>query len=197
MKQCAILFADVAGSTALYENLGDERAFALIEKCLASMSACTREAGGRVVKTIGDAVMAAFATADEAAGAATEMQLSALKLGADSKTKVGLRIGFCFGPVVEQGTDVFGDAVNLASRLCDLASKGEIITARETADRLSPIFLPMLPSCTRRSRERSRVELSKSGGRAASRKPRPLHAPWRLCRAARCCISSTGARKPR
>lgn len=144
MSECAILFADVAGSTAMYEILGDERAFSLIEKCLASMSACTRDAGGRVVKTIGDAVMAVFPTSDEAAGAATEMQLAAVKLGTDANAKVGLRIGFCFGPVVEQGTDVFGDAVNLASRLCDLASKGEIITSRDTADRLSPIFLPTL-----------------------------------------------------
>ncbi|MBI3370621.1 MAG: adenylate/guanylate cyclase domain-containing protein [Betaproteobacteria bacterium] len=144
MTECAILFADVAGSTSLYEILGDERAFSLIEKCLASMSACTRDAGGRVVKTIGDAVMAVFPTADEAAGAATEMQLAAGGLGADTKAKVGLRIGFCYGPVVEQGTDVFGDAVNLASRLCDLASKGETITSRDTADRLSPIFLPTL-----------------------------------------------------
>jgi adenylate cyclase len=64
----AVLFADVAGSTALYEVLGDERAFLLVEDCLSTMSACTIEAHGRVVKTIGDAVMSVFKGADDAAG---------------------------------------------------------------------------------------------------------------------------------
>jgi adenylate cyclase len=74
---CAILFSDVSGSTSLYEILGDERAFALIGSCLKSMSTCTTDAGGRVVKTIGDSVMAVFPTADAAAAAATEMQAAA------------------------------------------------------------------------------------------------------------------------
>ena len=142
---CAILFSDVSGSTSLYEILGDDRAFALIGNCLKSMSTCTTEAGGRVVKTIGDCVMAVFPTADAAAIAATEMQAAAEKLGAAGGTRVGLRIGFNFGPVVEQQDgDVFGDAVNLAARVCDLASKGQIITVRETAKLLSRPFWPSL-----------------------------------------------------
>ena len=141
---CAILFSDVSGSTSLYEILGDERAFALIGSCLKTMSTCTTEAGGRVVKTIGDSVMAVFPTADAAAAAATEMQAAAEKLGEAGGTRVGLRIGFNFGPVVEKEGDVFGDAVNLAARLCDLASKGQIITSRETAKVLSRPFWPAL-----------------------------------------------------
>ena len=141
---CAILFSDVSGSTSHYEILGDERAFALVGTCLKSMSACTTEAGGRVVKTIGDSIMAVFPTADAAAIAANEMQAAAQKLGDAGGTRVGLRIGFNFGPVVEQDGDVFGDAVNLAARLCDLASKGQIITSRETAKLLSRPFWPSL-----------------------------------------------------
>ncbi|HEY5636756.1 MAG TPA: adenylate/guanylate cyclase domain-containing protein [Burkholderiales bacterium] len=141
---CAILFSDVSGSTALYEIMGDERAFTLIEGCLTSMSNCTTQSGGRVVKTIGDAVMAVFPSAELAATAATEMQLEAEKLGRGAGTPVGLRIGFHFGPVVEQDSDVFGDAVNLASRLCDLAARGEIITSKETASLLPRLFAPNL-----------------------------------------------------
>lgn len=141
---CAILFSDVSGSTALYEIMGDARAFALIERCLKSMSDCSTQSGGRVVKTIGDAVMATFPSAEAAATAATEMQLEAEKLGSDAGTRVGLRIGFHFGPVVEQDGDVFGDAVNLASRLCDLAARGEIITSKETATTLPRLFAPNL-----------------------------------------------------
>lgn len=141
---CAVLFADVAGSTALYEMLGDERAFGMIENCLAIMSACTTEAHGRVVKTIGDAVMSVFGSADASAAAAVAMQLQVDQLGAAAGVRLSLRIGFHFGPVVERDNDVFGDTVNLASRLCDLASKGQIITDKDTARTLSGIYAPDL-----------------------------------------------------
>lgn len=142
MADRAVLFADVAGSTSLYEILGDKNAFALIEKCLETMGQCTSELHGRVIKTIGDAVMAVFNTADDAAAAAAEMQLRVSKSGKESGAKLGLRIGFHYGPVVDQEKDgdVFGDSVNLASRLCDLASRGQIITSGETAQQLSTLF---------------------------------------------------------
>lgn len=141
---CAVLFADVAGSTALYEVLGDERAFALVESCLNVMSGCTTEFRGRVVKTIGDAVMAVFDNTDDAAAAAAEMQIRVDRLGPPAGVRLGVRVGFHFGPVVPRDGDVFGDTVNLASRLCDLASKGQIITDRGTAARLSAIYLASL-----------------------------------------------------
>ncbi|MBK9363167.1 MAG: adenylate/guanylate cyclase domain-containing protein [Rubrivivax sp.] len=137
--ECAVLFADVAGSTALYELLGDEPAFALVEDCLATMSACTTDCHGRVVKTIGDAVMAVFDRADDAAAAAAEMQVRVAGLGEPRGVQLGVRIGFHFGPVVPRDGDVFGDSVNLASRLCDLASKGQVITDEETARQLSSL----------------------------------------------------------
>lgn len=140
----AVLFADVAGSTALYEVLGDERAFLLVEDCLSTMSACTIEAHGRVVKTIGDAVMSVFTSADDAAAAAAEMQVRVGKLGPAAGVRLGVRIGFHFGPVVERANDVFGDTVNLASRLCDLASKGQIITDKDSAQYLSSVYAPSL-----------------------------------------------------
>jgi adenylate cyclase len=64
------------------------------------------------------------------------MQRRVEALGPAAGVELCLRIGFHFGPVVERDGDVFGDTVNLASRLCDLASKGQIITDRETATRL-------------------------------------------------------------
>lgn len=84
----AILFADVAGSRALYEILGDTRAFAVVGSCLETMSACTTEVHGRVVKTIGDAVMAVFKDADEAAAAAAEMQMRVDNLGTASGSRI-------------------------------------------------------------------------------------------------------------
>lgn len=140
----AVLFADVAGSTALYEVLGDECAFELIESCLSAMSVCTAECHGHVVKTIGDAVMAVFDNPDDAAAAAMAMQHRVDQLTPAVAVRLRLRIGFHFGPVVEHDNDVFGDSVNLASRLCDLASKGQIITDRETGQRLSADYAPSL-----------------------------------------------------
>ena len=131
-----VLFADVAGSTALYELLGDERAFALVEQCLALMGACTAEAGGRVVKTIGDAVMAAFATPAAAATAARAMQQRIGTLSTEPGVHLQLRIGLHAGPVVERAGDLFGDAVNLAARLCDLASRGQVVLDEATAAQL-------------------------------------------------------------
>lgn len=133
----SVLFADVAGSTALYEVLGDERAFALVERCLALMGECTAAVGGRVVKTIGDAVMAVFDTPDAAADAAVAMQRRVEALGPELGVRLHLRIGFHAGPVVERGGDLFGDSVNLASRLCDLASKGQVVVDADTAQALS------------------------------------------------------------
>jgi hypothetical protein len=72
------------------------------------------------------------------------MQFRVSTLGPASGVRLGVRIGFHFGPVVERDNDVFGDTVNLASRLCDLASKGQVITDKDTAAHLSNIYTPNL-----------------------------------------------------
>jgi len=144
-SEAAVLFADVSGSTKLYESEGDAVAHAAIEKCIAIMREKTAAAKGRVIKTIGDEVMASFPTADDAADAAIEMQSGIVELPMVGKTKIGIRIGFNFGPVVERDGDVFGDAVNLAARLSHVATKDQIITARDTVMLMSP----MLKSATR------------------------------------------------
>jgi len=73
-RNLAVLFADITGSAKLYETLGDAEALATVERCLAVMRQACVDGGGRVVKTIGDEVMAVFPAADAAARAATDMQ---------------------------------------------------------------------------------------------------------------------------
>ena len=133
----AILFADVSGSTKLYEQAGNEVAFAAINECIELMKMHTRRSAGRVVKTMGDEVMAVFPSADAAADAAIEMQLAVTDLPLIGGLQRGLRIGFHVGEFVEDDNDVFGDCVNVAARLTELASKGQIITSRETVDLLA------------------------------------------------------------
>ena len=93
---------------------------------------------GRVVKTIGDEVMAVFDTADLAFQAAVDMQTHTDELPAINEVKLGIRIGFHAGPVLEERGDVFGDAVNTAARMAGLAKSGQIITSGPTVDALSP-----------------------------------------------------------
>lgn len=134
-----VLFADVSGSTKLYEMVGDKAAHEAIDLCVKLFSALVEQHGGRVVKTIGDEVMAIFPRAGEAAKAAVDIQLGITEMAPVDKVRLGVRVGLHFGPVVEREGDVFGDTVNLAARLTEMASKGQIITSLETVQLLDPI----------------------------------------------------------
>ncbi len=139
-RQVTVLFADVSESTKLYESEGDKAAAEAIARCIDTLRQHVESSGGRVVKTIGDEIMAAFATPDAAAIAAGRMQHAIDELPAVGASKLGVRIGFHCGPVIQSGNDVFGDTVNLAARLVEQAGRGQIITSHETAALLGPIF---------------------------------------------------------
>jgi class 3 adenylate cyclase len=134
-----VLFADVSGSTKLYDSVGDSAALAAIELCVRLFSALTEQHGGRVVKTIGDEIMAIFPGAPEAGRAAVDIQLGMREMAPVDKLRLGVRIGMHQGSVTERDGDVFGDTVNLAARLTDMASSGQIITSLETVEKLEPI----------------------------------------------------------
>jgi class 3 adenylate cyclase len=133
-----VLFADVSGSTRLYESLGDERALAAIGRCLAVVRGACESHGGRVVKTIGDEVMSVFPTADDAAQAAADMQSLITAEPPIETQRLTLRVGFHFGPALETDGDVFGDSVNTAARLVGVAHGTQVITSAATVSALSP-----------------------------------------------------------
>jgi adenylate cyclase len=134
-----VLFADVSGSTKLYETIGDTAAHQAIDLCVKLFSALTVQHGGRVVKTIGDEVMAVFPDATHAGAAARDIQLGMHEMAPVGKLRLGVRIGMHQGPVMEKDGDVFGDTVNLAARLTEMASRGQIITSLDTVELLTPI----------------------------------------------------------
>jgi adenylate cyclase len=136
-SELAVLFADVSGSTRLYEELGDAEALSTIGRCLAVVKAACEGHSGRVVKTIGDEAMAVFPAADHAAEAAAEIQARVSETFAGSQ-RLALRVGFHYGPALESERDVFGDSVNLAARLVGVANRAQVITSAETAANLSP-----------------------------------------------------------
>jgi adenylate cyclase len=139
-RETTVLFADVSGSTKLYETLGDAAAHEAIARCLGKLREAAELSGGRVVKNIGDEVMVLFPQPDAAAMAAARMQAAMEELPAVGETRLGLRVGFNAGPVIQRDNDVFGDTVNLASRLAGQARKDQILTSAETAAQLGPLF---------------------------------------------------------
>ncbi len=134
----AIMFADIAGSTRLYDTLGDQVARAKIAVAIETMSKITSKKSGTVVKTIGDEVMCIFPTAENAVKAAWEMQETFEK---ESETNtdgypLAVRIGVHFGPAIIEGKDVFGDAVNISARMAAQAKAKQIITTQDTLEKL-------------------------------------------------------------
>lgn len=134
-KHLAILFADIGGSTRLYDTLGDVEARRITAECVDRIIDAVRVSRGSVIKTIGDEVMCAFDDPNAAVDAARAI-LAAVEAGADSG--IGVHVGLHFGPVVEEKDDVFGDTVNVAARMVGLARDGEIVTTRQVVDRLTP-----------------------------------------------------------
>jgi class 3 adenylate cyclase len=137
-RNLAILFADISGSAKLYESLGDAEALATIERCLAIIRQACIDSGGRVVKTIGDEVMAVFPAADGAARAATDMQARISAQRTSRGATLAIHVGFNYGPVLEEGDDVFGDSVTVAARLSNLAKGGQVFTSAQTVEELPP-----------------------------------------------------------
>jgi len=137
--EVAILFADVVGSTQLYDQFGDTKASETVAHCLDVMKDATHQFSGKVIKTIGDEVMSTFATVDDAMGAASQMQsrISSDADGSDESIPVTIRIGCHFGPVVEETNDIFGAAVHTANRMTSQAKANQIIISGTTVDQMS------------------------------------------------------------
>lgn len=132
----AVLFADMTGSTRLYEELGDEQALARIEACFRLLRHATLEFGGRVVKTTGDGVLCAFEQPDAAMGAAKFMQARVAEQAALGGPTLAIHIGCHYGGVLESEGDLYGDCVNVAARVLDLAKPGQVIATQEIVDRM-------------------------------------------------------------
>jgi class 3 adenylate cyclase len=138
--EVAILFADVVGSTQLYEQLGDAKAREMVARCLEIMREATESNSGNVIKTMGDEVMSTFPTADEAMSAAKRMQerISSDTSLTHENGRVAIRIGCHYGAVVQEQRDIFGSAVHTANRMTSQAKAKQIITTMSTVERLSP-----------------------------------------------------------
>ena len=136
--EVAIVFADVVGSTQLYDKFGDTKASETVALCLDVMKDATYQFNGTVIKTIGDEVMSTFETVDDAMGAAVMMQSRVTSETRDSGIPVTIRIGCHYGPVVQEQNDIFGAAVHTANRMTSQAKAKQIVISGFTVEQMSP-----------------------------------------------------------
>lgn len=126
------LFSDLKGSTELYERVGDLVAFDLVNEHFRLLQEIIASEQGAIVKTIGDAVMATFATPDHAIAAAVRMRKAMDQLGAERRQgslllKMGIHEGPCLAVTLNEQQDYFGQTVNIASRVQGLAASRAIV----------------------------------------------------------------------
>jgi class 3 adenylate cyclase len=132
VKRLGLLFTDLQGSTALYERIGDMKAFDLVRRHFGYLRGSITRNSGALVKTIGDAVMASFVDPLDALRAAIEMRTQIARFNAEAGTdqialKVGLHTGACLAVTLNDRLDYFGQTVNIAARAQALAGAGEIV----------------------------------------------------------------------
>jgi class 3 adenylate cyclase len=131
----ALLFSDLTGSTALYQSVGDARAFAIVQEHFRDMAEVIGAHGGAVVKTMGDAVMATFVSEQDAVKAAIAMVQRCRTHHGDRGlgAKLGVFAGPCLAVRANDRLDFFGTTVNLAARLQAQAEGGQLVLTAEQA----------------------------------------------------------------
>ncbi len=140
-KLAAIMFTDIVGYTSLSQK-NEAVALGLLEKNRSLLRSIFPKYHGREIKTIGDAFLVEFESALEAARCAVEIQESLHEANTTTppEGKINLRIGIHLGDVIHKGNDVFGDAVNIASRIEPLASPGGICVSEHIFDHIRNKF---------------------------------------------------------
>ncbi len=123
----AVLFTDIVGSTAYFEQRGDVEGLALVHRHNDMLFPLVGKHGGRIVKTIGDAIMAVFDSANDAVVAAVAMQTVLANDAALGHEGIHIRIGVHVGAVLRDKDDVFGDTVNVAARVNSACAPDEVL----------------------------------------------------------------------
>ena len=127
-----ILFADVSGSTKLFETRGDVEARRLVSAMLSALAEVTGRHGGRVIKTIGDEIMCTFPGPMQGLLGSVDMQKRIAHDVDFAKDNLAIRIGLHHGDALIEDNDVYGDAVNTAARMASLAKREQIIATGGT-----------------------------------------------------------------
>jgi len=145
-RDSTILFTDIVGSTRYYEQRGDIAGLQMVVAHNDLLFPIIREHGGRILKTIGDSIMALFDDPSHAVICTVSMQRAIAAREASGRDPLSVRMGLHVGRALQEGGDVFGDAVNTAARVESCARGGEIIvtdSVRERAGKCGVTFVPL------------------------------------------------------
>jgi class 3 adenylate cyclase len=139
VRDVTVIFTDLKGSTALYERIGDLKAFSLVQRHFEHLLQVTVANSGAVIKTIGDAVMAAFEKSSDAVRAAIAMRkeiarFNELRQRQDIVLKIGIHCGPAIAVTLNERLDYFGRTVNVAARIQNRARGDEICLSKEVHD---------------------------------------------------------------
>ncbi|MFI5185729.1 MAG: adenylate/guanylate cyclase domain-containing protein [Chitinophagales bacterium] len=126
----AIMFTDIVGYTALMGH-DEQKAFSILNKNRALQKPIIEQFNGRWIKELGDGVMASFNTVSDAVNAAIKIQETC-----NAERNFQLKIGIHLGEVVFDNEDVFGDGVNIASRIISLGVGGSILMSKAIRDQV-------------------------------------------------------------
>jgi len=142
----AIMFTDMVGSTEMTVRLGDAKAMELLRAHDAIIRRCLEHYRGSEIKHLGDGVMASFDDAPAAVECAIEIQEKFASYNINSETPIHVRIGIHAGEPVEESHDLFGSAVQMAARICDVAHADAILVSRDVRDACAGVDLEFAPA---------------------------------------------------
>lgn len=128
-KQITIMFTDIKGSTSYYEARGDIDGRVMVHRHNEIVLPAIKDNGGTVLKTIGDAIMSVYDEPHAGVKAAIDIQQRLYKYnrGRQEKEQIHVRVGLNYGTGLVEKNDVYGDVVNVASRVESLAGADEIL----------------------------------------------------------------------
>ncbi|RQO63236.1 adenylate/guanylate cyclase domain-containing protein [Paucibacter sp. KBW04] len=160
IRERTVLFADLRGSTAIFESLGNAEATALVTQTVSMIGQAVGECHGKLIKTLGDGLMAVFETPRDGVRSAIRMHellervvaRGKLQGGSPSLRALRMQVALARGEVVEMNGDCFGDAVNVAARLLDHAGDNETLITVEVL-----LGLPSMQKARFRSLDRIAV----------------------------------------
>lgn len=142
----AIMFTDIVGSTELTTRLGDIKAVELLKAHDAIIRRSLEHHGGSEVKHLGDGIMASFDDVPASVACALDIQRAFGSFNQSNLTPIHVRIGIHAGEPVKESNDLFGSAVQMAARICDLAEADTVLVTREVRDVPTGVDLRFEPS---------------------------------------------------
>jgi len=137
-RNIVVMFTDIQGSTAYFDKHGDAAGLLMVHQCNDTLNKIVDSHGGRVIKTIGDGMLATFDDCGQSVEAGIEMQhgLRELDMVQAEGDHIAIRIGIHYDTGIVRSRDVFGDVVNVASRIESVAQARQIVISESLYDRV-------------------------------------------------------------